>query len=117
MKLNKEIIAFHRGCVLVENKELVDPRNTEEKSKRILISLLQELKRYRYFLSPEAICRMTVSDMENLHTNLLPYIHELYHSGEKFKPFPTAMLPQTMEQNTSGTTSIRIRRINPCPTI
>lgn len=64
MKLNKEIIAFHRGCVLVESKELVDPRNMEEKSKRVLISLLQELKRYRYFLSPEVICRMTISDME-----------------------------------------------------
>ena len=69
MKLNKEIIAFHRGCVLVESKELVDPRNMEEKSKRVLISLLQELKRYRYFLSPEVICRMTISDMENLHTS------------------------------------------------
>lgn len=101
MKLNKEIIAFHRGCVLVENKELVDPRNTEEKSKRILISLLQELKRYRYFLSPEAICRMTVSDMENLHTNLLPYIHELYHSGEKFKPLYPGFPEQVISKDNS----------------
>lgn len=85
MKLNKEIIAFRRGCVLVENNELVDPRTTEEKSKRILISLLQELRAYKYFLSPEAMCKITVSEMEDLHMNLLPYIHELYHSGEKFK--------------------------------
>ena len=29
---------------------------------------------------------------------------------------PTAILPQTIEQKTSGTTNIRIKRINPCPT-
>ncbi len=101
MKLNKEIIAFHRGCVLVESKELVDPRNMEEKSKRVLISLLQELKRYRYFLSPEVICRMTISDMENLHTNLLPYIHELYHSGEKFKPLYPGFPEQVISKDKS----------------
>lgn len=101
MKLTKEIIAFRRGCILVENKELVDPRNTEEKSKRILISLLQELKRYGYFLSPETICKMTISEMEDLHKNLLPFIHELYHSGEKFIPLYPGFPEQVISKDES----------------
>lgn len=84
--LNKEIIAFHRGRVLVENSELKDPRVVENQRNRVLVSLLKELKSFGYYLSSEAMCRLTIEEMEGIHKNLLPYLNSIYHNGNKFMP-------------------------------
>ena len=84
--LNKEIIAFRRGCVLVENSELKDPRVVEDQRNRVLVSLLKELKSFGYYLSSEAMCRLTIEEMEGIHKNLLPYLNSIYHNGNKFMP-------------------------------
>lgn len=100
MELNKEIIAFRRGRVLVGGNELVDPRDTENKRNNILLSLIEELGKYGYYLSPEVMCKLSIKEMEDIHKNLLPFIHDRYgFSGEKFKPlypgFPEQVLGKT----------------------
>lgn len=95
--LSKEVIAFRRGRVLVSNNELIDPRVIEDQRNSVLVSLLKELKIFGYYLSSEAMCRLTIEDMEGIHKNLLPYLYEVVdHHGNEFKPlypgFPEQVL-------------------------
>lgn len=95
-KLSKEVIAFRRGCVLVSSNELIDPRVIEDQRNKVLVSLLRELGEFGYYLSSEAICRLTIEDMEGIHKNLLPYLQDVYHNGDEFNPlypgFPEQVL-------------------------
>lgn len=95
-KLSKEVIAFRRGCVLVSSNELIDPRVIEDQRNKVLVSLFKELGEFGYYLSSEAICRLTIEDMEGIHKNLLPYLQDVYHNGDEFIPlypgFPEQVL-------------------------
>ena len=99
MELNKEIIAFKRRRVIVSSVEKIDPRDLGEKRNLVLISLVQELEAFGYYLSSESLCRLTIEDMEGIHNNLLPYLSEYLGSGTKFKPLYPGFPQQVIEKS------------------
>lgn len=99
MELKKEIIAFRRGRLVVSSKEIVDPRNLENNRNLILISLVNELEKFGYYISSECLCKLSVEDMEGIHKNLIPYLNYITFADKDFKPlypgFPEQVINKT----------------------
>ena len=87
-KLNKDIIAFNRKKVLVNNADIISL--TEEKNSErnlLLFTLLDELKEYGYYLSVDVMNKISKDEIENLHKTIIPYLFDKYNfGGRKYKP-------------------------------
>lgn len=87
-KLNKDIIAFNRRKVLVNNADIISL--TEEKNSErnlLLFTLLDELKEYGYYLSVDVMNKISKDEIENLHKTIIPYLFDKYNfGGRKYKP-------------------------------
>ena len=87
-KLNKNIIAFSRRKVLVNNTDTFDftDENNEERN-LLLFTLLDELKVYGYYLSAEIMNKISSDEIKNLHKTIIPYLFDKYNfGGRKYKP-------------------------------
>lgn len=97
-KLSREIIAYRRNRILVTSDKLVDPRDLSNERNLALITLINELEQFGYFLSSEVSCRITVEDMKGVFNNLLPHISEERGRGN-FKALYPGFPQQVIEKS------------------
>lgn len=95
----KQLIAFLRGKVYVSSDNLIEM--TEDRKIK-LMTLTEELKKFGYSLSPEALFRLTEDNMVEIYDEILPYLHEQYHPGTLWAPlypgFPVQVMDMTDAQ-------------------
>lgn len=95
----RQLIAFKRDRLYTS---LEKPEKMEGQRLKLLGALTNELLRYGYYLSPEVMLFLSEEDIKEVWEDVIPYLIDLYHSGEQFQclypGFPDQVYGMTDEE-------------------